>query len=34
MIARIPSNGVVISIHSGNPFYNKLREIVEGGRTA
>ncbi len=29
--SRIPSNGVVISIHSGNPFYNKLREIVKVG---
>lgn len=27
----IPSNGVVISIHSGNPFYNKLHESVKLG---
>ncbi len=27
----IPSNGVVISIHSGNPFYNKLHENVKLG---
>jgi len=29
----IPSNGVVISIHSGNPFYNVLRETVKLGDT-
>ncbi len=27
----IPSNGVVISIHSGNPFYNELHESVKHG---
>lgn len=29
----IPPNGVVISIHSGNPFYNVLRESVKQGDT-
>lgn len=27
----IPPNGVVISIHSGNPFYNKLHENIKLG---
>ena len=29
----IPSNGVVISIHLGNPFYNELHESVRIGDT-
>ncbi|HHY41959.1 MAG TPA: family 10 glycosylhydrolase [Thermoanaerobacterales bacterium] len=29
----IPPNGVVISIHSGNPFYSMLRETVNLGDT-